>query len=465
MTVIDQLYEAVQTRKRPEDVADIVLQAIGDNLVRKDRRKLQSAARYSLRQQAHHYTSMLEDFARPVGMARQVKVATDLFATAPTLTEEEKSDPVAVQEFVKAISPEIKKAFGRSDFKHDRLNREQRRKVGLAEISKRQYNKRFRLLGRMEAKLLKLAREVQKYEFTRIGKSRLATHLSKEQLAEDLDSACFIAYYTARLNRRSLFTWGKQERAYDEICEVLFQRLHKHDGTNWYAIAHVHPDAGVIKHLYDQEKGQLLGKWFGTLQEIGELLRQIWSESEINSKTMIVRRGNDSTTWNNTASAWNKARDAWISLNYAMGMEDVLDQMCFGKVLRLMAADVAWMHQRYGSGDLEPDTGVWNDLPFPWEVLSGQVACTKDDVIKACKARGVDPHKKGWIRPRPKHIAEFTPTPELVHGVVVSNPQFAKLLRKARVFSGKNVRWEELDKHGEFAHFTKTPIDEKMVVT
>jgi hypothetical protein len=154
---------------------------------------------------------------------------------------------------------------------------------------------------------------------------------------------------------------------------------------------------------------------------------------------MIVKRGNDSTTWNNTAGAWNKARDNWINLLYATGMEGVLDELCFGKVLRLMAADVAAWHRSTGGG-LDPNTEVWNKLPFPWDVFEGQAVCTKEMVVNACAAAKLDPWKSGWIAPRPHDVVPFRPTPELVHGVTVSNPFLATVLKKHRYFSGKNSK-------------------------
>ena len=51
---------------------------------------------------------------------------------------------------------------------------------------------------------------------------------------------------------------------------------------------------------------------------------------------------------------------------------------------------------------------------------------------------GLDPEKSGWIAPRVHGVAEFKPTPELVHGVTVSNPFLATVLKRHRYFSGKN---------------------------
>ena len=47
-----------------------------------------------------------------------------------------------------------------------------------------------------------------------------------------------------------------------------------------------------------------------------------------------------------------------------------------------------------------------------------------------------------------KRVAEFRPTPELVHGVTVSNPQLAAAIRKAGWFSGKRAVLLD-DEHGE----------------
>ena len=208
--------------------------------------------------------------------------------------------------------------------------------------------------------------------------------------------------------------------------------------TNWWAIAQIYPAAEVLARLTDEQKGQLLGSWTNVLSDISQLLGRVWAASEFNRQTMIVRRGNDSTTWNNAAGAWNKARDNWVNLLYAMGMEYVLNKICFGKVLRLMAADVAYWHKATGGG-LDPNTVVWNDLPLPWEVFDGAAICTRPMVIAACAAAGINPETSGWVAPRIQGVAPFTPTPELVYGVSIGNPFLAAYLRKHKVFSGKST--------------------------
>lgn len=154
---------------------------------------------------------------------------------------------------------------------------------------------------------------------------------------------------------------------------------------------------------------------------------------------MIVRRGQDSSTWNTMAQAYNTARGAWLSCVTAMGAQTLLDVACPGKVMRLMAADLASWHRATG-GDLDPNTAVWAVLPLPWEVLDGRAACPRQAVQVACGVAGLDPQESGWTAPtQPGDVAPFALTPELVHGVTVADPVWAGLLRRAGVFSGKHL--------------------------
>jgi hypothetical protein len=254
----------------------------------------------------------------------------------------------------------------------------------------------------------------------------------------DVNSACFIAYYTARCNLRSTFTVSGQQRPYDEIAEMLFKRcVAAGQQTNWWAIAQVYPKAEVLEKLTGDQQGMLLGKWTTLLQQLAAFLGELWAQNDFNPVTMVVQRGNDSTTWNNTANAWNKARDGWLNLLYALGMEFVLDEMCPGKVMRLIAADVAAWHRLSGSQG-SPDLLVWNQLPFPWEVFSGEMFCSRYRVETVCMSARMDAEKSGWIAPRPHGVVPFQATPELVHGVAISNPYLAKILKQHKFFSGKS---------------------------
>jgi hypothetical protein len=128
-----------------------------------------------------------------------------------------------------------------------------------------------------------------------------------------------------------------------------------------------------------------------------------------------------------------------MNLVYALGMDYILDELCFGKVLRLIAADVAYWHHTTGS-DLDVNTNVWNKLPLPREVFQGKKTCTKSLVIKYCREAEIDAEKSGWIAPRPHGIVKFKPTPELVNGVIISNPFLAIILKQHKYFSGKNTK-------------------------
>lgn len=435
MTTIEQLYTTLHERRRPEDVAQMVLELTGDSLTAKEKAVLEKAAKGSLARNVYGYTSMLQTFAEAIGAGKQITKAIEIFKL--NINGKPNYNNIGeIEQFIALVSPIINKPVGQNNFKTDRLNKEQRFEAGL-DISKRNYNKKWRLLKRIEAKLAKFIRESKKVEFQKIGKHGLAHTISQEAFSADVNTACFIAYFNARCNLRSVFTNTSQERPFDEICEVLLKRC-KED-SNWWAISHIYTSQEVLQKLTDEQKGILLGRWTTTLQEIATLLDEVWKASNINRETMVVKRGNDSTTWNNTAGAWNKARDNWMNLIYALGMDYILDEICFGKVLRLMAADVVYWHVATG-GKLDPNTNVWNKLPLPWEVFQGKSTCNKELVITYCKEAGIDAEKTGWIAPRVHGVAMFKPTPELVHGVVVSNPFLATVLKRHKYFSGKNAK-------------------------
>jgi hypothetical protein len=440
--LLRELHASLGQRKRPEDVAQLIrdlFDATPGAFDRRTRKALDKATRNSLRSLWHGYTSMLEDFARPVGAQRQLARAAELFDTVTALPAEVGDDPAQVEVVIRAAGEEIRKEYGRSDFLADRLNRAQRADAGLGEVSKRQYNKRFRLLRRMEAKLARILVEQRKREITMIGKSGLASRLPYEEFAGDPGTAAFIAYLTARANLRSEFTVSGQQRPYDEVADALFQRLDARV-ANWFAIAHVHPTAEVLKHLSDERRGLLLGRWYRILLDVAEQLEALWQRQTVDRTTMVVERGQDSTTWNQAARAWTRARANWFALLEAMGAQDVIEKVCPGKVLLLVAADVAAWHRQTGGG-LHPDTEVWAELPLPWHVLRGEADCPQWLVAQICRRHGVDPERGGWTRARRVvHAVPFRATPELVHGVTVADPMLATLLRSAGIFSGRPLR-------------------------
>ncbi|MCS4301710.1 hypothetical protein [Chryseobacterium sp. BIGb0232] len=435
MATIKQLYQSLDQRRRPEDVAEMIVELMRNHLKIHELATLSKAANRSLKNSIYGYTSMLETFGTAIGAEKQIKKAIEIFK----INEKENTgyhSVSGIETFLNEVSPLIHKDFGQNNFKSDRLNKDLRKLAGL-DISKRNYNKKWRLLKRIEIRLQKFIHESKKIELQKIAKHGLSHTISFDHFSKDLNTACFIAYFNARSNLRSTFTNQSQERPFDEICEMLFNRcLETSDNTHWEAISYIYSDAKVLEHLNDEQKGKLLGKWTKILEEISDFLEELWNENDIYRKTMAVKKGNDSTTWNNTAGAWNKARDNWMNLIYALGLESILEDICFGKVMRLMAADVIAWHLSSG-GKIDPNTEVWNVVPLPWEVFQERAFCNKEMIIKACQEAGIDPEKSGWMAPRIHGVSEFKPTPELVHGVTVSNPFLAKVLRQNKYFSGK----------------------------
>lgn len=272
------------------------------------------------------------------------------------------------------------------------------------------------------------------------AETAFASRLSGADLFDD-DSLAFVAWMTARLGMRSAFTNTSQIGPFDTIANLLLKRCN--DGASWPAIARVFPRADVLAHLSEAEKTALLDDATALLQEIASLLQNVATKSKINVRTMIVQSGNDSSTWNALAGAWNKARDFWLAALDALNWLWLLDDYCPGKVMRLMAADVAVWHG--GEDDaLHPDTKVWRDLPLPWEVLTGIKPCGRKIVEDVCTWHHVDPVKSGWTGVKARtDIEVFRPTPELVYGVTVDHPALATLLRSAGVFSGKKLKLDK----------------------
>jgi hypothetical protein len=432
--VFESLYDCLRRRPRPEDVAQIVEDALGPALRPDEARVLSLASRHSLRKGVAAWSSMADSFFRAPGADRQVQAVSSLFGIAvPDALD--CTDPDRVLDFLAAVAPLVAWQVGAHG--QPRLDRAGREAAGVA-YRKRAYNKRFRLLKRLEQKLVRMARNERIYGYTRLGKGGFVLDIALDDLRRDLPTACFVAYYVARLGLRSAFANGPQERAFDEVSATLFGVARRSPSCDWFTIAQVRPDAEVLARLSDGQRGILLGRAFGVLEEMADLLAEQWSRLPVDRATLVVRRGSDSSTWNQIAGGWNRAREHWISLLYAMNLDHVLESICPGKVLRLMAADVARWHQASGGG-LHPDTKVWAALPLPWEVLAGRATCGRERVLSACREAGV--LTGGWVMPRgERKPVPFKPTPELVHGVAVASPALAATLRQARWFSGKDPR-------------------------
>jgi hypothetical protein len=427
-----KLHTSLNARMRPEDVAATILHALGDKLSEKEKQVLRGAARY-----ADRWSYMSDDFPVPIGGERQLVAVATLFGMKDFTREANSNDPEELKFSAETFGYGIGFKPAHADYKHHRLNKEQREAAGI-EDSKRQYNRRFRALSRLAKKAEKLQVEQAKRRLLLVGSSGFAHEITLEEFLADPDAACFVAYYSARRKSRREFSLSGKENPYDEIADMLLSRLTPENDL--WMVAQVYQRPFVLAHLGDDLLGELLGKFTSTMREAATILEGVWNVSNFNREKMIVRRGNDSSTWNVIASAYNTARAGWLQCLSAMGATELLDAMCPGKVMRLMAADLAWWHTRSGS-DLDPDTKMWANLPLPWEVLRGEVSCSREYVEVVGRSQGVDVQKKGWVGPRADStmVSTFRPTPELVHGVAIADPTWAAALRKLKVFSGKGT--------------------------
>lgn len=408
------LYDLLQARATPEAVTAFLLGGL-EGLTEEEKEVLRLSSFF------HRNLSMVEDFHRPESqIQRQIDLIPVLFSVEP---QERENLPLLLEIF--------KPHFSR------RWTKEERRRMGIYKNA-RWFNKRRRLLNTIRRKLERLNRAEEMYLFTRISKSALSVDIPFELFAKDQNTAALVTYLAARMNRRSVFTNRSQDRAFDQICQMLLDRCENSPSTQWFVIAHLLPDKTVLDQLTDAEKGYLVGRWYSLLERMSERLEECWSE-DIDRLQMVVQRGNDSSTWNAVAGAWNRAREHWISLVYQISGNEILKVVCPGKVMRLMAADVVWWHDSSG-GDIHPDTKVWASLPFPWEVLKGKAECGLEDIQRECLKAGTD--FRSWIQRESREVVSFKPTPDLVHGVEVGSPELATILRKAGVFSGGQIKGE-----------------------
>jgi hypothetical protein len=500
----------------------------------------QDFARVAAQRSYYWRSSMNDAFSTSTNLQKQIDRAKDLWSEHKTFISGVHADNAdSVNDLIVYLKKTMGLVVEKPDFKKDRLNRAGRKLARnldqdadlWLDVPKghRAYNKRFRFLVRIEKKFAKWLFVREMRDLARIAKSRLAFTITPEEFERcGVVGGTFIAYLTARLNMRSKFTNTKQDRAYDEIAEGIYQHLGSapeeprgwqdddNGKANWehlhYVIARILPMPFILEHVSYENKGKLLGTWFRQMERASNVLKTTSEANSLNLDEMIVSRGNDSSTWNESAGAFNKARSGWINTLYALGAESVLDGLVPGKVMRLMAADVARWH-RSTNGGLDPDTQIWTMLPRPWEVLTGKAACTRKMIENACaKASGIqierlesqlvdarkreadraeeikrqkksntrrygyrsyysnynyatydrerleetlNKHKamrdggRGWIKPRSKTIEQWKPTPEMVHGVTVSSPALASLLKKAGFFGGSSkadkIKPEKID--------------------
>lgn len=124
MKAIEQLFQTLKERKRPEDVAEMVVELTKDSLTTNERHLLEKVAKGSLARNVFGYTSMLQSFAEAKGAGKQITKAIEIFQ----LDNKNKSDynnQKDIEDFINFVSPIIHKTAGKNDFKVDRLNKSQ----------------------------------------------------------------------------------------------------------------------------------------------------------------------------------------------------------------------------------------------------------------------------------------------------------------------------------------------------
>ena len=443
---LEDLHGTLDKRAMPETVARIILDGPLLHEFRAD--LLLALRRVAASRSPWYVSSMSEDFERSSDCTAQLAAVARMFGLDLEHLPVSPADPESLRRLIDDLGSVMGGWRHNSDWKADRLTRTQRQaSVSLHPdwSSKRQYNRHIRVLRHLEDKRHRMEAAQRMRRLILTGHSGFAHEIPLERFAADPYAACFIAYFTARKNKRRLFSLAGKENPVDHLAEALLVRLDRPGArTDWEMLARAYPQPEVIARLTAGQQGALMGRWWSVMRDTAAELEQAWPE-RVDKLSMIVRRGMDSSTWNTMAQAYNAARAGWLNCVVASGAGALLEPFCPGKVMRLMAADLAYWHQASG-GDVDPDTKVWAFLPMPWDVIGGKARCTRADVEATCREMGTDPEARGWTAPRAKgKVAEFASTPELVHGVEVADPQWAALLRRAGVFSGKRIRPDMAD--------------------
>jgi hypothetical protein len=317
----------------------------------------------------------------------------------------------------------------------DRMDAATRRER-LPGVPVRAYRRAVRAVLHLQQRTEVLAAERDREAAVAFGKSRLAHLVTEEDFVACPATAAFTAYYVARLNLRTVFTSGRQARPMDTLGEELLAGALAAPTCRPVVLASVLTRWRILDLLDDAQAGELLGRYYEQFAAAARALRESFDHHR-DLTVMIMRAGDDSSSWNSASRAFNQARTGWLNLTRGLGYDDAVEARCPGKVPALVASDVAAWHRLAGR-DQHVDVRVWADLPLPWDVVLGDDECPADLVRETCRRHGVDPEADGWTQPYRQGLTELpAPAPELVHGVTVSSPLLARALRRAGVFSGQ----------------------------
>jgi hypothetical protein len=240
------LHVSLLRRPRPEEIARLVLDALPRKLGFRQRRVLRQVASSTSR--TRWIPTPNADFSHPVGGARQVAAATRLF-DLPT-PDVDPDDPASLRAFAERAGARISASAVKLDFLEDRLDRAGRAAAGI-EISKRQYNRQFRVLRRIAAKASTVDKGLTRRGLALRSRAGLTAAIEWDRFRADTDAACFVAYYTARQKL-------VPEAAYDEAAAMLFRRCREKPGTDWWMVALAYAPPAVLGKLSDTELAEFL---------------------------------------------------------------------------------------------------------------------------------------------------------------------------------------------------------------
>lgn len=333
---IVDLHGTLGRRATPESVAAII-RAGGLLWPRQLRLELN---RVAAARPSWYVSSMSDDFERADDCRAQLAAAARMFGV--DAGDVDPADIGQVREFIAAMGRRVGGWQPGSDWKADRLDKEARRAaedVTAGWASKRQYNRHVRVLRHLWAKAQRMRAAQHQRDLIVTGRSGFAARITAVRFAADPVTACFIAYFTARKNKRRMFGLAGRENPVDRLAQGLLDAAMAQERADWEMLAWVYPRPAVLARLTPAQLGGLLGDWHAVLAGTAAELEAAWpGDANVNRMTMIVRRGMDSSTWNTMAQAYNAARAAWIGCLSASGTLVLLEPSCPGKVMRLMAA-------------------------------------------------------------------------------------------------------------------------------
>lgn len=130
MEKLKLLYRSLGQRKRPEDIAEIIIDVLENELSSVELKLLEKAATGSLKRNCLGYTFMASKFAKVLGAEKQIKKAIEIFKIQNIQTIDYNYVP-DIENFIRKISVLIYKKTGSNNFIADRLNKEERKKLGL----------------------------------------------------------------------------------------------------------------------------------------------------------------------------------------------------------------------------------------------------------------------------------------------------------------------------------------------